>query len=135
MNMALIEQTPDRKTRPEHHALPPDGSALYVATDLRCWETATPRYFDLDVGFNWTCYRRLDPLYYAWLRHQMKKVKDAAGDGDRARFRFETLRNRFNPIQEWAMRHFKEEDLLAAARTLNPNTYVLPSIRTFLLDF
>jgi len=39
--------------------------ALFAATNLAFWETDKPHYYARDVGIDGTCFRRLDPEYYA----------------------------------------------------------------------
>lgn len=100
----------------------PDGTALYAATNLDSWETDKPRYFARDVGMDGICYRRLDPEYYAWLRHKMALAKKALEAGRLDSAAFDGLRTRFNDIHAWAVARFGENELLAAVRSLDPKT-------------
>ncbi len=50
----------------------------YAVTNLESWETDEPHHYARDVGIDGTCFRRLDPDYYAWLRHKMELAKKAA---------------------------------------------------------
>ena len=52
--------------------------ALYVSTSLATWRTGQPKGIARDFQINDTCYRRLDPEYYAWLRSRMHMGKLAA---------------------------------------------------------
>lgn len=106
----------------------PDGSALYAATNLDSWETDKPRHFARDVGIDGVCYRRLDPEYYAWLRHKMALAKKALEAGRLDPAAFEELRRRFNDIHAWAVQRFRENELLAAVRSIDPKTYPPPAI-------
>ena len=106
----------------------PDGTALYAATNLESWETDKPRHFARDVGIDGVCYRRLDPEYYVWLRHKMALAKKALEAGRLDPAAFEELRRRFNDIHAWAVQRFRENELLAAVRSLDPKTYPLPAI-------
>ena len=107
------------------------GTVLYAATNLESWETDKPHHFARDVGIDGTCFRRLDPDYYAWLRHKMDAAKKAMGSGRLSSQAFETLRCRFNGIHAWAMECFGEEPLLSAVRALNPRTYSPPELGTY----
>ena len=107
------------------------GTALYAATNLESWETDKPHHFARDVGIDGTCFRRLDPEYYAWLRHKMDAAKKAMGSGRLPSQAFETLRCRFNGIHAWAMECFGEEPLLSAVRVLNPRSYSSPALGTY----
>ena len=40
-------------------------TALYAATNLESWETGEPNHLARDVGIAGSCFRRLDPDYYA----------------------------------------------------------------------
>ena len=51
----------------------------YAVTNLESWETDEPHHYARDVGIDGTCFRRLDPDYYAWLRHKMELAKKAGG--------------------------------------------------------
>ena len=69
-----------------------DGTALYAATNLDSWETDKPRHFARDVGIDGVYYRRLDPEYYAWLRHKMALAKKALETGRLGPAAFDGLR-------------------------------------------
>jgi hypothetical protein len=103
-----------------------DATALYVATDLTCWETDAPRMWAADVGIDGTCFRRLDPEFYAWLRQQVARAQRAFDLGRLAHEAFEQIRCRFNEVHAWAMAHLGEAVLLAAvnapARPYQPPT-------------
>ncbi len=102
--------------------------ALYAATNLKSWETAEPDHFATDIGIDGTCFRRLDPDYYAWLRHKMDLAKKAASSKRLSAQAFDTLRTRFNVIHAWAMEHLGDEDLRSAVCSLDPKTYGPPRI-------
>jgi hypothetical protein len=116
------------KRNDPQESVDPDGTALYAATNLDSWETDKPRYFARDVGMDGICYRRLDPEYYAWLRHKMALAKKALEAGRLDSAAFDGLRTRFNDIHAWAVARFGENELLAAVRSLDPKEYPPPSI-------
>jgi hypothetical protein len=60
---------------------PEKVDALYVATDLGFWKTDCPSQFSWDVQINDTMYRRLDPVYFAWLRRGLEEAKKAMDAG------------------------------------------------------
>ena len=103
-------------------------TALYAATNLKSWETDEPHRFARDVGIARTCFRRLDPDHYAWLRHKMDLAKKAASSGRLSAQAFDTLRTRFNVIHAWAMEHLGDEDLRSAVCSLDPKAYAPPRI-------
>ena len=105
-----------------------EGTALYAATNLDSWETDKTRYFARDVGIDGVCYRRLDPEYYAWLRHKMALAKKALETARLDPASFDGLRTRFNAIHARAVERFGENELLAAVRSLDPKTYPPPAI-------
>lgn len=90
------------------------ATALYVATELTCWETDQPQAWARDVGIDGTCYRRLDASFYAWLRSQVARAQRRRDDGRLAGDAFETIRLRFNAVHAWALAHIGEAALLAA---------------------
>jgi len=106
-------------------------AALYVATNLESWETTTQDYYARDVSIDDTCFRRLDPDYFAWLRYKMALAKKAADLGRLSSSAFETLRTRFNVIHTWAIEHYGEDKLLSAVQSLDPKTYSPPVLETF----
>jgi len=105
---------------------PPAPGSLFVATSLHVWSTAEPDRFARDFQINDTVYRRLDPEYYAWLRSRMVLAKKAAAAGHLDATAFEDLRVRFNAVHEWAVKHFGEDELLAAVRTIGAGDYKPP---------
>jgi hypothetical protein len=104
----------------------PNSVALFVSTELSCWQTDRPDAFNLDVQINDTAYRRLDPEYYAWLRSRMNMVRLAALAGQVSQDSFDELRANFNRIHEWAMVHCGEAALKAAVAGLDARDYKPP---------
>ncbi len=107
----------------------PDYHFLWVATDLDSFEEYDPRF-----GCELSCdpvYRMLDASYYAWLRHRMENARKAHESGTLDDAAFNTLRERFNIIHTWAVRHIGEDALRMAIRTTNLKSYVPPSDQTF----
>jgi hypothetical protein len=80
------------------------------------------------LGTSGACFRRLDPDYYAWLRHKMELAKKAASTGRITAQAFDALRTRFNIIHAWAMDHLGEDALRVAVQVLDPKTYVPPRL-------
>ena len=108
----------------------PSYNILMVATDLDSWEADDPR-FGYEVGGE-PVYRMLDAPYYAWLRHRMENARKSHGAGRLDDMTFNTLRERFNAVHSWAVRHIGEDALRQAIRTTNVKSYVPPSEQTFL---
>jgi hypothetical protein len=106
-------------------------AALYVATNLESWGTLTPKYYARDVSVDDTCYRRLDPDYYAWLRHKMALAKKAVDSGRISSSAFDKLRTRFNDIHTWAVGRLGEDTLRTAIQSLDPKAYSPPVLETF----
>ena len=99
---------------------------LYVSTSLDTWRTDQPQGIARDFQINDTCYRRLDPHYYAWLRSRMHMAKLSAAAGRLAPESFEELRAKFNSIHEWATGQFGEDRLLDAIDNLDAREYQSP---------
>ncbi|HUE00636.1 MAG TPA: hypothetical protein VMR62_13770 [Bryobacteraceae bacterium] len=110
-----------------HYAISPGAAeALYVATDLGFWKTDSPATFCRDVQINDTAYRRLDPVYFAWLRSRLALAKEAAKSGRIDPAEFDELRNRFAGIEAWSLDHFGAQTIMAAIRNLTPKAYDPP---------
>ena len=107
----------------------PAYSILMVATDLDSWEADDPR-FGYEIGGD-PVYRMLDASYYAWLRHRMENARKSHDAGRLDAEAFGLLRERFNIIHDWAVRHIGEDALRRAIRTTNVKSYVPPSEQTF----
>lgn len=107
----------------------PDYHFLWVATDLDSFEEYDPRFgYELDCE---PVYRMLDASYYAWLRHRMENVRKAHNAGTVDDATFNTLRERFNIVHSWAVRHIGEDVLRRAIRVTSVKTYIPPSKETF----
>jgi len=106
-------------------------TVLYAATNLESWETVTPHYYAQDVSIDSTCFRRVDPEYFAWLRHKMTLARKSADSGRLSSSAFEMLRTRFNDIRAWAVNHFGEDEILSAVQSLDPKTYPPPVFEVF----
>lgn len=101
---------------------------LFVATDLSRFESAEPELYAPDVRVNGLCYRRLDPPFYAWLRHKMTIAKKAFDAQRLSPASFEELRARFNEVHAWAVTHLGDAALVAAVKALDPASYSPPRI-------
>ncbi len=105
-----------------------NDAALWVGTDLDHFTSEPPHVFADDVVISGVCYRRLDPPYYAWLRHRVARAKDVCDAGRLPPESFETIRERFGQVHAWALSHLGEDPLRAAVRAFDPRTYEPPSI-------
>jgi len=115
---------------PERNASNPFArDILFVATNLDSWKADDIR-FGYEVMLD-VCYRQLDAPYYAWLRDKMTRVKQAHDSGRMKPELFQELRQRFNTIHEWAVKHIGEKALLQAVQTTDVKSYVAPSEQTF----
>ncbi len=103
--------------------------ALYAATNLESWETDIAYGYARDVRIDGVCFRRLDPDYYAWLRHKMDLAKKAADSGRITPEAFDELRDRFNVIHFWAIDYLGEEALRQAVQSLDPKSYSPPQVK------
>ena len=101
---------------------------LYVSTELDTWETCSPEP-DQDQICERCGYRRLDPEYYAWLRHRMEVAKQARQRGRLGAAQYQDLRERFNAVHFWAVGHLGEAMLLAAVAAHDPKAYQPPRIQ------
>ncbi len=102
------------------------GTAIYAATILEFWETDNPDYLAHEISINGTCFRRLDPDYYAWFRHKMISAQASHQAGKLSDQAWNTLRERFNSLQEMAIELFGKETLQQALCDFNPKSYTPP---------
>ena len=100
--------------------------ALRVATDLRHVQVDDSHGHPQDVIHEGTVYRRLDASFYAWLRCRMERAKKAHDANKLNRQTWETLRERFNGIHEWAIAHIGEKYLVDAIASLDEKSYSSP---------
>ena len=101
-------------------------TALRVATDLRHVQVDDSYDHPQDMIHEGTVYRRLDALFYAWLRRRMERAKKAHKAGKLSGPTWETLRERFNAIHEWAIAHIGEKSLVDAIASLDEKSYLPP---------
>ena len=102
------------------------AAAIYAATNLEFWETDKSHYLAYEISINETCFRRLDPDYYTWFRHKMISAQASHQAGKLSNPTWETLRERFNSLQEMAIEMFGKETLQQALRDFNPKSYTPP---------
>jgi len=102
-------------------------SVLYVSTELDTWETSTPEP-DQDEICEACGYRRLDPEYYAWLRHRMAVAQQFRRSGRLSVEQYQLWRTRFNGVHAWALARFGEGVLVAAVEALDPKAYRPPRV-------
>ncbi len=103
---------------------------LYVSTSLEAWEPCQPDLLARDVTLSGACFRRLDPEYYAWLRHKITLAEKALKAGKVAYETFNTLLVRFNDIHMWAVDRFGRDTLAAAMESVDHKKYVPPGVVT-----
>ena len=100
----------------------------YISTDLRTLHVADPSYTSRDLVADGRAYRRLDPDYYAWLRHKMELARAAFSHGRLSEPAFDALRYRFNDVYNLAIEVFDQSALQEAMQRLDPRTYVWPQV-------
>lgn len=100
--------------------------ARFVAPDLTWFDTAHPAVYADDVTIDGVCHRRLDPAYYAWLRHKLGLAKKALDAGRLEPVAFDCLRRRFDELHAWAVEHLGGPALAAAVKALDARTYRPP---------
>jgi len=103
-------------------------SVLYASTELDSWETSTPEP-DQDDICERCGYRRLDPEYYAWLRHRMTVAQQFRRSGRLSADQYQLWRTRFNGVHAWALARFGEGMLVAAVEALDPKAYQPPRVQ------
>lgn len=99
---------------------------LFVSTDLESRNFDWLRLDETDVERGGKTFRRLTPEYFAWLRSRMVKAQAARQAGKLSEEAWNTLRQRFNSLQEAAIGEFGKERLQEVLRTFSPENYAPP---------
>ena len=102
------------------------AAAIRVASDLKHIPVNGPGDQPQDIITGDAVYRLLDAPYYAWLRRRMERAKKAFDAGTLPAATWQTLRERFNAINVWAVAHIGEQSLVQAINTLDEKSYPPP---------
>jgi len=108
---------------------PPDAratTALFVATDLRWWESDEPEIYARDVEVDGVMYRKLDLAYYAWLWSRVRIVIAAYGAHRIERPAFDQIITPWCAIYRWALDTWHREALDAAQHGKGSRIYTPP---------
>lgn len=111
---------PPPKPEAESH----QESVLYVSTllDIHFADAGLPE----DIIIENIAYRKLSPDYFAWFRSRMVSAQAAHQAGKLSDQAWETLRERFNSLQEMSIEKFGKETLQKALREFNSKSYAPP---------
>jgi hypothetical protein len=109
-------------------AQPAASVALYVSTSLDTWATGLPVSPDQDAMCEACGFRRLDPEYYAWLRHKMEVAQSRNQHGRLTDQQYDSLRVRFNALHVWAVNRFGEQVLLEVVGGFDACRYRPPTV-------
>jgi hypothetical protein len=90
--------------------------------DIHYADTSQPD----DITIEGIIFRKLSPDYFAWFRSRMVLAQAAHKAGKLPDTAWETLRERFNSLQEIAIEIFDKETLQQALRDFNPKSYTPP---------
>ena len=101
----------------------PTATLYFASTSLDLRQTDKPGDYPQDIYIDDVCYRKTDPLYFAWLRSRMETAKRTFESGRLPRAKWEELRGRFNRLQDWAIEHYGKEVLQTAMRKCDPASY------------
>jgi hypothetical protein len=124
----LPDSSPTRGSRDAHPVRPatPMATALFVATDLQCWETNEPEIYATDVEVDGGVYRKLDSAYYAWLWSRVRIVIAAYGAHRIERPAFDQIITPWCAIYHWALDTWHREALDAAQHGKGSRIYTPP---------
>jgi hypothetical protein len=104
----------------------PPARSIYVSTSLEIWEPSQPDLLARDVTLDGVCFLRLDPEYYAWLRHKLSIAGKALDAGKIAYDKYGIMLARFNEVHMLAVDRFGRDNLGAAMESLNYRDYTPP---------
>ena len=115
----------------ETPSLPPQPPqpAIYVSTGLDVHEIEDACDWPEDMEIDGTLCRRLSPEYFAWLRSRMVTAQAAHKAGKLPEDAWNTLRQRFNALQELAIREFGKDSLQELLQSFSPKNYRPPALR------
>jgi len=102
------------------------GACYFASTGLDLRQIDRPDKHPRDISIEDVCYRKVDPEYFAWLRHRMESARKRFEAGQLPKAAWDELRGRFNKLQEWAIGHYDRESLKKAVRELTPSNYAPP---------
>ena len=117
------------RTSPDILSSPESCHVVFVATDLEIKELAWVRTKETDFERDGKVFRRLSPEYFAWLRSRMVTAQAAHKAGKLPEAAWNTLRQRFNALQELAIREFGKESLQDVLQSFSPKNYRPPALR------
>lgn len=117
------------RTSPDILSSPESCHVVFVATDLEIKELAWVRTKETDFERDGKVFRRLSPEYFAWLRSRMVTAQAAHKAGKLPEDAWNTLRQRFNALQELAIREFGKESLQEILQSFSPKNYRPPALR------
>ena len=107
----------------------PPQPAIYVSTGLDVHKIENASDWPEDWEVDDTICRRLSPEYFAWLRSRMVMAQAAHKAGKLSDEVWNTLRQRFNALQELAIREFGKESLQEVLRSFSSKNYRPPAPR------
>lgn len=105
---------------------PNSKPACFVSTRLDIYEADETQAATGDVCRDGACHRLVDPAYYAWLHRRMESAKRRHDKGALSREAWDSLRDRFNRMQAWAIDRYGKDALAQAMRTFRPDRYQPP---------
>jgi len=114
----------------ETPSLPPQPpqAAIYVSTGLDVHEIEDARDWPEDREIDGTLCRRLSPEFLAWLRCRMVTAQAAHKAGKLPVDAWNTRWQRFNALQELAIREFGKESLQEVLQSFSPKNYRPPTL-------
>lgn len=107
--------------------LQPPQPTIYVSTDLTFHQIEDARSYPTDSDIEGVSLHRLKPYYFAWLRSRMISAQAAYKAGKLSDQAWDTLRERFNRLQEMAIEMFGKETLQQALCDFNSKSYAPPT--------
>ncbi len=119
-----------QSSRRRSRVRPQRATALYVAQDLRSWETNEPDLYDREIAIDDFPYRRLDPEFYVWLKFVLDWAMDAYNSGRIDAALLEKFSRRFSAVHVWAKARFGVDALRRAEDEFDAQEYSPPPAST-----
>lgn len=100
--------------------------ALYASTSLKTLLRTVKNPATGDVTHDGQTYRKVDPMFWAWLKTRMEKAEAAHKAGKLSQSQWDALRTGFNQVQAYALETYGKDALRQALKEIKHTQYRPP---------
>ena len=116
--MSIVQQTLFRQELVQY--------VPYVSTDLRMVDVTAPNAQRRDILIEGIWYRRLDAQYFVWIERRVELARKAAPKSKISNAALDSLLARYQEVKNWIDENLSPENLKAARRLSDHNSYDPP---------